>query len=695
MAIFDRHCARAYLDAEGDFAYSPYGFDILGGLAKTCATMKQLADAEYAASAPITAAFIHLANLETAVGKAISGLSAKTKPQDIEALAMLADKEMEQYATLDKTLREENPKDKASLLRQRANRFEALAIRLEEKATIISDEARDSLKAAIEASNAAKQAAELAAKSFKETPGFLPGTGGEAWQALFEAARTYSTESHSHAEFPNLTPEDQCPLCQQPLSDGAARLAAFDAFINDTAEKNAREKKAKAVTEYNAIVKADLTIGLDQALKEELQAVDKDLAGACESFGKALSDRVVLTKAASAPEGDWNSITTLPNNPATKLRAMVTALRAEAETLDSATDEKARATLVSEFKEYDDRAKLAQVKGAVLAAISAYILQTKLTKCSAATKTTAISNKARELSEKVISKDLETALNEEFRCLNVRNLHVCLKPFSVRGKTFYKLALELPGQQRPITILSEGEQQAIALASFLAEANLSGGRGGVAFDDPVSSLDHKRRWHVAKRLAEEAVKRQVVIFTHDLYFLCILQQEAKQIGVEMATLSIGRAPGGFGICSDNLPFDGATCTKRVSMLRKMQVDVARAAKNGDDAVSIKLTRDAYSLLRQTWERGIEEVLFAGTVMRFSEGISTQKLKEVEVQDDDYRAVTAGMTKCSKFSGHDGAAQANVPTPPPEDLLADIEAFETWRMDVESRKNGIRTRRKQL
>ncbi|SUX54606.1 hemin importer ATP-binding subunit [Chromobacterium vaccinii] len=245
-----------------------------------------------------------------------------------------------------------------------------------------------------------------------------------------------------------------------------------------------------------------------------------------------------------------------------------------------------------------------------------------------------------------------------------------------------------------MTVLSEGEQQAIALASFLAEANLSGGRGGVAFDDPVSSLDHKRRWHVAKRLAEEAAKRQVIIFTHDLYFLCILQQEAKQIGVEMATLSIGRAPGGFGICSDNLPFDGATCSKRVSMLREMQVDVARAAKNGDDAVAIKLTRDAYSLLRQTWERGIEEVLFAGTVMRFSEGISTQKLKEVEVQDGDYRAVTSGMTKCSKFSGHDGAAQANVPTPPPDDLLADIEAFEKWRKDVENRKNDVRTRRKQ-
>lgn len=693
MAIFDAHCARAYLDEEGDFSYSPYGFDILGGLAKLCARMKQLADTEYAASAPNTVAFAHLSSQESAVGKAIASLSARTNPQDIETMATLAEDEIARHAALDKTLKEGNPKEKAALLKQRANRFEALATCLEEKAAIVSDAARDDLKATIQASNAAKQAAELAATTFKETPGFLPGTGGEAWQTLFEAARAYSVESHPNAAFPNLSPEDQCPLCQQPLADGAMRLAAFDAFINKAAEKTAREKKAKAVADYNAIVKADLSISLDKALKEELQAADKELADACELFGRALPKRSEQIKAACTPEGDWGAVTPLPDNPATKLRKMVVELRVEADTLERATDEQARAALISEFRDLDARIKLSPLKDAVLAAIAAHTLQGKLAKCASATKTTAISNKATELSEKVISKDLEIALNEEFKRLNVRDLHVCLKPFSVKGKTFYKLALELPGQQRPMTVLSEGEQRAIALASFLAEVNLSGGRGGIAFDDPVSSLDHKRRWHVAQRLAEEATKRQVVIFTHDLYFLCILQQEAKQIGVEMATLSIKRASSGFGICSESIPFAGATCSKRVGMLRSIHTDVARLAKAGDEHAASKLTRDAYALLRETWERSIEEVLFSGTIMRFSEGVSTQMLKEVEVSDNDYYAVTSGMTKCSKFSGHDGAASANVPTPPPDDLQADIEAFEAWRKSVVNRREDVRKRRK--
>ncbi|MFP3615902.1 hypothetical protein SB778_38330, partial [Paraburkholderia sp. SIMBA_050] len=32
ISIFDTHCARAYIDNHGDFAYVPYGLDILEGL---------------------------------------------------------------------------------------------------------------------------------------------------------------------------------------------------------------------------------------------------------------------------------------------------------------------------------------------------------------------------------------------------------------------------------------------------------------------------------------------------------------------------------------------------------------------------------------------------------------------------------------------------------------------------------------
>ncbi|WP_265655622.1 hypothetical protein [Verminephrobacter aporrectodeae] len=37
-----------------------------------------------------------------------------------------------------------------------------------------------------------------------------------------------------------------------------------------------------------------------------------------------------------------------------------------------------------------------------------------------------------------------------------------------------------------------------------------------------------------------------------------------------------------------------------------------------------------------------------------------------------------MSKCSTFTGHDGAMEANPAMPEPSELSIDVEALETWR-----------------
>ncbi len=83
------------------------------------------------------------------------------------------------------------------------------------------------------------------------------------------------------------------------------------------------------------------------------------------------------------------------------------------------------------------------------------------------------------------------------------------------------------GQTKKSEILSEGEQRAIALAGFLTEVNEVDTGHAIIFDDPVSSLDWDRRALIAERLAEEAKKRQVIIFTHDFSFALQLEKSAK------------------------------------------------------------------------------------------------------------------------------------------------------------------------
>jgi hypothetical protein len=79
------------------------------------------------------------------------------------------------------------------------------------------------------------------------------------------------------------------------------------------------------------------------------------------------------------------------------------------------------------------------------------------------------------------------------------------------------------------------------------------------------------------------------------------------------------------------------------------------------------------MLRDCWERLIEEVMFGDTVRRFRNGINTKNLKKAHVDDGDFEAVWHGMTRCSCFT-HDAPTDAVVDLPDPDGFLADIEMF---------------------
>ncbi len=691
ITIFDSRCARAYIDEQDDFSYVPYGLDVLEGLARAFNQLKTMVEVESAKSIPNTFPYASLSGNSSAVGKLLSGLNAKTKSSDVEALSTLSKDEVARLSALEKGLKEGNPKEKAQQLRLRRSRLLKLNERCTEKLGMLSDANLNELRVRVDSSRAARSAADLAAKQFKEAPGHLPGTGGAAWQELFAAARKFATESHVEHKFPNLGPDSACPLCQQPLAGAADRLIAFDHFIQGEAEELAREKRKAAKTSYDGLVNADLDLQFDADLKTELNAIDAALSTRCDALQAALTSRRERAKEACAVDGDWSLIGATPDDIGPDLAAIAEQLRLDIEVLDIATDEKQLAVLDAEHRELEARRQLGAIKSAVLDAIIRFDTQAKLSKCLPSLRTNAISIKSTELVEKVVSRGLADALNSEFQLLHVGHLHVAPRSSTVKGKTLHKLTIQMPGAVSPSEILSEGEQRAIAIGSFLAEININGASGGVVFDDPVSSLDHVRRELVARRLATEALKRQVIVFTHDLYFLSILQHEAGQIGAPMQSSSLRRTPLGFGVASDTLPFDGAGAKARIGLLKNMQVDAARLHKENDEEGYAQRARQTYHRLRDAWERTIEEVLLNGVVWRFKPNISTQSLREVAVEDGDYAAIQNGMGKCSKYA-HDGAAQAQVALPLPQELYDDIVTLETWRKSIEDRRAQLRQAR---
>ena len=690
LAIFDSRCARAYLDNEDDFSFVPYGLDVFEALAKVCSQLKGLIETEYAQTSVDLTAFA-LLHGDTQVGKAIISLSARTKPELIEELAKLTPENTTRHADLAKSLQENNPKEKAAQLRLRSKRFAAIAAAAAAKSEIVSPAAVAKLRTLADEFRVAKAASELAAREFKESENLLPGTGGEVWRELFEAARKFWLLSESEKQFPDLGVESPCPLCQEPLEGGAQRLLRFEAFIQQTAEKTTAEKRRVLAAAYKPFAAQVFGLGLDDASFDEMQLHDAQLAIDTRAFENALAARHEAIKAAIVAH-DWIGIDHPLADPGERLTALLTKLAEEAEVLEKASNEDARVALQKEFAELDARVRLNRVKDSVIAAIEKLNHQAKLKQCLSALKTNAISLKAAELTEKAVSVELESALNKEFQALGAGTLKVAIQSRSGKGKPLHKLKLQLPQSRNPGEILSEGEQRAIALGSFLAEVELSGTKGGIIFDDPVSSLDHRRRERVASRLAVEGKKRQVIIFTHDIYFLCLLIEHANAVGVSIVTQSLVRRKEGFGIVDPELPFEGKNTSRRIGALKAHQQHVAKLRRDGEDQKHHAQTVLAYNALRLTWERAVEEVLLRGVVLRFRKGVETQRLSGLSVEDEDFSAVHAGMTKCSNYA-HDKAVMGGVAVPEPDELLQDIEALDTWRAKIEERAKDTGRRRK--
>src|SRR6202030_4140507 len=99
------------------------------------------------------------------------------------------------------------------------------------------------------------------------------------------------------------------------------------------------------------------------------------------------------------------------------------------------------------------------------------------------------------------------------------------------GSPQYQVRLLAAPATNVTGVLSEGEQTCVAIAAFLAELATASHRSALVFDDPISSLDHKWRDRVAKRLVAEAKVRQVIVFTHDLIFLNDIEDAAERAGV--------------------------------------------------------------------------------------------------------------------------------------------------------------------
>jgi hypothetical protein len=309
--------------------------------------------------------------------------------------------------------------------------------------------------------------------------------------------------------------------------------------------------------------------------------------------------------------------------------------------------------------------------------------------CIKDTDTRAATKLSTDLTKKYVTNALTITFAEQLKRLGFSSLELELRPAGAqKGVLYHQVFLKQATKAQLPKEVSEGEARCIALAAFLAEVRGASQASAIVFDDPVSSLDHRWRASVSKTLVDESGSRQVIVFTHELVFLAALLQEAEQKGVPHEARTISRGSDFLaGHVDKGLLWTGMSTKNRIGALKQDWARAEKLHKTGDTKTYELVATRLYADLRRTWERAIEEVLLNEAVMRFQQGIQTNRLKKIaDIDDADLKAIDEGMTKSSKWEGgHDQALAVNEPLPAPAELKADIDALESWVTAVRKRR----------
>ncbi|HVD38487.1 MAG TPA: AAA family ATPase, partial [Solirubrobacterales bacterium] len=260
--------------------------------------------------------------------------------------------------------------------------------------------------------------------------------------------------------------------------------------------------------------------------------------------------------------------------------------------------------------------------------------------------TQSISHRIRELSRLAITDRLKEALEQEIGELDPIANRVELKASASKGKPAVQFKLRAEGREKVGKVLSTGEQTALATAFFLAELRVSNERSAIVLDDPISSLDHQRREHLAARLAEEARTRQVVVLTHDLVFVYYLLERAEELGLELHSQALTRAAGEVGVVSDNLPWEARSPMQRLKALRHELNHELRGLYKGRDSAYERRAQLWLLDLRKGYERLIEVYLLNSVVERQSLPIRVQKLHGIRWSPELAEEIDVAMREIS-------------------------------------------------
>lgn len=445
----------------------------------------------------------------------------------------------------------------------------------------------------------------------------LPAEPDETWGDFVEAGDRY----RHHLVDVDVHDTDRCLYCRQPLADPARELLAkYSTYLEDKISADIRTADAKLESFQRSMTSISAT-ELTAFVEDNEEREDKpDFFATVKRINTARSMLVAATNSAiaTAVDGDalavhatsvnialtqaGSSIAVLEEQSTNRVTALAEKQAALTELLAAAELTRSWTTIETQVRDAKEADRLR-------------ILKRPLTQLARA-----VTDLSKQASDELINQNFDKLFLAECEALRAPILKV---QFVGREGVARRRKVLDGARHKPSKVLSEGEQKVLAMADFLAEARLAGITAPVIFDDPVSSLDHRRINEVAERIVNLSKANQVILFTHDIFFattlLGLLGKTPRisyfQITDEDGKGKVTRATGPR---SDSLGWFKAEINRTIQTANGQEGEARDA-----------LVQRGYSLLRSWCEVFTETELLRGVTKRYQPNVMMGSLGEIK------------------------------------------------------------------
>lgn len=672
FSVFDSESAPIHLDSENEIKFIPSKIRIFDEVFKSISTIEDKLRKDIETRKKDNPAE-GLFTVDTKISDFCGSLSHTTSDNKIDKTLNFISRDQ---SLIDEKRKIIEQKQKQDIARQKKDLLdecldlELFKDKLNKSKEILSEEKSLEINKLIEEIEEKKEIADkLSVKNFEFASFKCIGSG--EWKALIIAAKKLYEKENDSNEGVEL---EHCVLCRQSLNPEEKTLFCdYWKFLESTAESElsaARQKLSAVLDDLKQTSLIWPTFSDSEiAIKISKRDIPKDLTKIQQDFIEMNAQLLDWTKKIKKEQR------VAFDNSGSNLSPIDNLIKRKHEIEEKLVDPADVIEKINKYITYLEQKKQAfNIKDRIKAYISWLRWEYAVRQINLSAVRGLVTRKKTEIMNKLVVSQYDKIFNEETEKLNCK-FGLNVESHGRDANTIKELKLGFAPGYNPSEILSEGEQTVASLADFLTEARIDQNNCGMIFDDPVNSLDHLRMADIAQRLVEESTNRQVIVFTHDIVFLLDLQFYAERNSVECKTIPMRRIGDKIGITDPELPWIAQNVKARVGYL-KNELQNLKKIENGDQDKYRNEVKIWHELLREAWERAVEERLFKGVVQRFNRSIQTQRLSAVSIDAEMIKEIDVGMTDSSRWL-HDLAAGVNPAIPQDDKLNASLKLLEDF------------------